>query len=125
MVFSICIKLCDHHYLIPEHFHYPQRNPVPNSSHFPYVYYVIMHISISLILFRITVLGIEISIYHSSVDGCLSCLHFLTVMHYVVINIQVQVLVWKCDIFKYIILEFIFFTFNIYTFIYIHLNIFY
>ena len=50
MDFSICIKSCDHHYLIPEHFYHPQRNPAPNSSHSPSVHYIVMCISISLFL---------------------------------------------------------------------------
>ena len=35
--FSIFTKLCNHyHYLIPEQFHQPKRNPVPTNGHSPF-----------------------------------------------------------------------------------------
>lgn len=35
VVFSILTRLCNHHYLIPEHFYHLRRNPVLISNHSP------------------------------------------------------------------------------------------
>ena len=33
VVYSIFIRLCGHHYIVPEYLQHPERNNIPNSSH--------------------------------------------------------------------------------------------